>query len=85
MRQRSGAERVSEAVAMREDLAARDAGGAFQTAEVEPQVAQLRIVRPAPARAPEPYLVLRLRRGPHPRMVGRSECSATQSAAFDQM
>ncbi|CAA9375202.1 MAG: Integrase, partial [uncultured Nocardioidaceae bacterium] len=49
------------------DLAARRAEGAAAPAQARADVAGRRLLRPAQARAAEPRMVLRLRRGPHPR------------------
>ena len=57
------------------DLAARRAEGAAAPAQARAAVAGRRLLRPAAARAAEPRLELRLRRGPHPR---RAQVQAAQ-------
>jgi hypothetical protein len=47
-------------------MAPRGAEGPGQAAQARPALAGGRLLPPAAGRAPEPRLVLRLRRGPHP-------------------
>jgi hypothetical protein len=59
-------------------MAAGGAQGARQATQEGPALAQRRLLHPAAADAPEPRLVLRLRRGPHPLPAGSGQSVATR-------